>query len=216
MSAITTHPVPHSRVRRGARVAPTVCRRHDRVPHLRLVPGGKGPAVGRRARIGTGPAGIGEPAAVSLQTQRQLEAGRRSGLPATTPLTPARPMRRTQLEAALDGGTVSARQERAPRRAAEQVPLRITARGRRLVIAVGFAVAIALGAGFGAVVHQADAAPAAVDTVVVQAGQSLWVIAEDAAGPGEDVRDVVAQIRSLNGLDSSMVHVGQELAVPAG
>ena len=94
--------------------------------------------------------------------------------------------------------------------------LRLTTRGRRVFIALGFVLAIILGGGLGAVAYSPDITPGEVDTVTVQPGQSLWVIAEGVAVPGQDVREVVEQIRVLNTLEQSTVHAGQELTVPAG
>ncbi len=50
--------------------------------------------------------------------------------------------------------------------------------------------------------------------VDVSAGQSLWNIAERHA-PGQDPREVVAQLIELNQLPSADVYAGQELAIPA-
>lgn len=50
--------------------------------------------------------------------------------------------------------------------------------------------------------------------VVVQPGQTLWELAASAAQPGQDVRDVMAQIVQLNGLQTQAVLAGQELVVP--
>ena len=53
------------------------------------------------------------------------------------------------------------------------------------------------------------------ETYRVQSGDSLWTIAEAVAAPNEDVRGVVASIRSLNDLDGSLIHPGDVLVVPA-
>lgn len=51
-------------------------------------------------------------------------------------------------------------------------------------------------------------------TVVVEPGQTLWDIAASSA-PGEDPRDVIAQIVDLNSLpDSGSIRVGQPLYIP--
>ena len=55
----------------------------------------------------------------------------------------------------------------------------------------------------------------AVTEVVVTPGVTLWEIAAAVAGPGQDVRDVIAEIREMNDLESSGVVAGQELVVPA-
>ena len=47
----------------------------------------------------------------------------------------------------------------------------------------------------------------------VQPGESLWSVAQRIA-PENDPRDVIAQIRRLNDLDSSELQVGQQLLLP--
>ena len=54
-----------------------------------------------------------------------------------------------------------------------------------------------------------------VTTEVVAPGETLWEIAAAVAAPGEDVRDVIVEIREMNDLESSGLVVGQELVVPA-
>jgi LysM repeat protein len=49
--------------------------------------------------------------------------------------------------------------------------------------------------------------------VTVQSGDSLWSVAERLA-PGADPRDVIADLVSLNGLESAVVSPGQQLAIP--
>jgi LysM repeat protein len=51
-------------------------------------------------------------------------------------------------------------------------------------------------------------------TVVVQPGDTLWDIAE-AAGDG-DPRELVGEIRAINGLDDAVIRPGQELRLPPG
>ncbi|WP_223690892.1 LysM peptidoglycan-binding domain-containing protein [Leifsonia poae] len=50
--------------------------------------------------------------------------------------------------------------------------------------------------------------------VTVSSGQSLWSIAEKVA-PSADPRDVIADIVSLNQLDTAVVSPGQRIAIPA-
>lgn len=97
-----------------------------------------------------------------------------------------------------------------------QPRLRLTTRGRRVLIALGFALSIAIGGTVGIAVQGGDVLPQEVTTVTVQPGQSLWVIASESAVPGQDVREVIDQIRTLNGLEQSTIHAGQELNVPVG
>jgi LysM domain len=89
--------------------------------------------------------------------------------------------------------------------------LRLTRRGR--LVGLLMIVAIAYGA-FG--LGRASAAPANLanrpQSVVVQTGDSLWSIAERTM-PGQDPRDAVAKIESLNRLTSAQVDVGQQLRI---
>lgn len=57
--------------------------------------------------------------------------------------------------------------------------------------------------------------PVSVAEVVVEQGDSLWVIAERVA-PGRDPRDVIHELRELNGLSSNLLQPGQVLLVPSG
>lgn len=94
-------------------------------------------------------------------------------------------------------------------------PLRLTARGRR-VIAVG---ALLLGLGVialgGAVLGEEGGGLELMGTtkVIVEPGDTLWSIAGAAAG-GRDVRDVIDDIRHLNELGSAAIAPGQVLLLP--
>ncbi len=54
---------------------------------------------------------------------------------------------------------------------------------------------------------------APLEQVVVHEGESLWTIAQRIA-PENDPRQVVAQIRRLNDLDTAEVAPGQQLVLP--
>ncbi len=96
--------------------------------------------------------------------------------------------------------------------------LRLTHRGRVVVVILALAAVLALSVMFGsgsvATSEQGVATPTAV--IVVAPGETLWGIASElAAATGErDVRDVMAQIERLNVLDSTMLAAGQKLRVP--
>lgn len=94
-------------------------------------------------------------------------------------------------------------------------PIRLTRRGRvvlTLLMMVGLVVAgFTLGRGSSQAagrVHHVQ------HTVTVQAGDTLWSVAERVA-PHADTREVVAEIQSLNKLASAMVEPGEQLVVPS-
>lgn len=106
----------------------------------------------------------------------------------------------------------SARVEQAHERPA----LRLTARGRRLVALL--ALVLALGTILlGSQQASAGGSPRALEVVAytVAPGETLWSIAASVAGPGEDVRDVIAELERLNGLGGAGLQAGQQLLVPA-
>lgn len=98
--------------------------------------------------------------------------------------------------------------------------LRITRRGRAVLTALVAAPVVAAALifavnGGGAMADSATASQAvAFDHVTVHAGQSLWELAESVA-PSADPRDVIAEIMTLNQLESASVMPGQLLAIPA-
>jgi len=98
--------------------------------------------------------------------------------------------------------------------------LRITARGRRVLVALA-ALPLAGGIAFAAL--SGGSATASGDTVVatdfttvtVMPGDTLWSIAETFA-PTSDPRTVIHDIQKLNALSGTgALQVGQELAIPA-
>ena len=100
-------------------------------------------------------------------------------------------------------------------------PLRLTRRGRIVLIGVPFVLlAVLLMSLSGLFNSPAKASDSAADlavtptvTVTVQSGQSLWSIA-GAVAPDRDARDVVADIVQLNNLSAGAVLPGQQLFVP--
>ncbi|SJN47432.1 Conserved ypothetical protein [Microbacterium esteraromaticum] len=96
--------------------------------------------------------------------------------------------------------------------------LRLTARGRRVVLALAAApiaagIAFSALAGGSALASGEHAVPVSFATVSVLPGDTLWSIAVEAA-PGVDPREVIADIKRLNNLSSGMIQVGAEIAIP--
>ena len=114
-------------------------------------------------------------------------------------------------------------EERQPERPAPLPPLRLTRRGRIVLIGIPLVLLAALLlslAGFfnspaKASDSDAELQTTSAVTVTVQPGQSLWGIAA-AVVPDRDARDVVADIVQLNNLSAGAVFPGQQLFVPAG
>ena len=111
----------------------------------------------------------------------------------------------------------------APRpRGAAYSPVRLTRRGRALVIglivavaaAVALLIALAAAGGAQAASHgQPGGGYQGMHEVVVRPGQTLWSIASRAE-PGADPRVVVQQIMSANAMTSTAISAGQLLWVP--
>jgi hypothetical protein len=98
-------------------------------------------------------------------------------------------------------------------------PLRLTRRGRIMVAAMAVLLVAALSlvaAGAAqAISHGGPVHPAGsnLTQVVVQPGQSLWSVAEN-ADPNADTRLVIQQIAELNSLNGDTVFAGQRLWAP--
>ncbi|MEP6482509.1 MAG: LysM peptidoglycan-binding domain-containing protein [Rhodoglobus sp.] len=96
--------------------------------------------------------------------------------------------------------------------------MRLTKRGRAVLTAL-VATPLVIGALLFAINGGGAAASLEGSTqpfqyVTVDAGQSLWEIAQEIA-PSADPRDVIAQVMQLNRLDSADVFAGVRLAIPA-
>lgn len=94
--------------------------------------------------------------------------------------------------------------------------MRLTRRGRLLLIVLSLAVGIALGALFdswAATTAQGPLRLAGDSSVVVRPGDSLWSIATAVAGT-DDVRTVVDRIQQLNHLHGTALRPGQTLQLP--
>lgn len=97
-----------------------------------------------------------------------------------------------------------------------QTRLRITARGRAVLLSLIalplVAIAIVVGIGAGAANGTDSSTPLTKVTVV--GGQTLWGLAHEIA-PNADPRDVVANIMSVNQLTSADIQPGERLSIPA-
>jgi Tfp pilus assembly protein FimV len=91
--------------------------------------------------------------------------------------------------------------------------LRLTRRGR-VVVVLGLLLAVlVVGFALGHVSHAPAAEPGATRILVVQPGDTLWSIAARVE-PSQDTRRVVAQLTTMNGLHGASVQVGERLTVP--
>jgi nucleoid-associated protein YgaU len=97
--------------------------------------------------------------------------------------------------------------------AAESVPLRLTARGRAvlLIVAAVIGLAVVTSAWFGASASTPPARSTEPAQVVVHNGDTLWSIATR-IGPGRDPRAVVDQLVRVNHLDTPALVPGQVLS----
>jgi len=100
-------------------------------------------------------------------------------------------------------------------RPSHEPPLRLTTRGRVVAVLLALLV-VAASALLGARAAQAEVPGSApqVERHVVRPGETLWQIASSVVGPGEDVRDVVADLVRLNDLPGSGLMAGQTIVVP--
>ena len=90
-----------------------------------------------------------------------------------------------------------------------------SARLRRTVV---LAVLIAAGAVFGPQAFATDetAPPVQLDTYTVGTGETLWSIAANLTPEGRDVRETLAEIKSVNALTGSALQAGQQILLPLG
>jgi hypothetical protein len=101
--------------------------------------------------------------------------------------------------------------------ARSQPKLRLTRRGRAVLLTLA-ALPLVIAALFfslngGGATASLDGGAVTFEYVTVDAGQSLWQVAESIA-PTADPRDVIDSIVRFNHLESADVYAGQELAIP--
>lgn len=110
-------------------------------------------------------------------------------------------------------GLRAGRRSAGRRRRAATPALRMTRRGRLVVLALALLVVLLPGAWRAMATAQVEG-PTTV-AVTVQPGDTLWGIAAD-IDPGADPRALIAEIREMNALTQSGLVPGQVLVVPAG
>ena len=95
-----------------------------------------------------------------------------------------------------------------------QPPLRLTRRGRAVVLGLLVLVASLASAVLFTTASRAEEVPAGPPpTIVVRPGDTLWDIAARELPAGDGQR-AVAELRRLNGLSSSVVRPGDVLILP--
>ena len=94
--------------------------------------------------------------------------------------------------------------------------VRLTRRGRVVVLLASLVLAFAVGilVAAGSVATGAAGTPEPTKVITVGSGDTLWQIAADLADDG-DVRSMMTKIESLNAMDGGMLTAGQRLVVPA-
>ncbi|MCB0895949.1 MAG: LysM peptidoglycan-binding domain-containing protein [Nocardioides sp.] len=113
--------------------------------------------------------------------------------------------------------TITATHPLRPTAHARPGSVRLTRRGRLVVVALAVLTVLAVGVLFasGSVATDEPGTPEPTRVVQVGVGDTLWDIAAGLAGDG-DTRAMIDRIEELNALDSGMVVAGQKLVVPIG
>jgi LysM domain len=134
------------------------------------------------------------------------------------PQSPPMPSRTEQREQTSRGMPVWSKAGPPPVRRPAGLPVRLTTRGRVVVVAILVApLLLMLSLLFRSQVDASSepTAPRSYPVIVVQPGDTLWTIAGRAA-PDRDPRAVIHQIREINGLSGASIQAGQRLALPPG
>jgi len=95
------------------------------------------------------------------------------------------------------------------------VKAHLTGRGRVALVGASVLAILSVVVVSSQVADASDSASGSTATavVVVQAGDSLWSIAQQVSS-NVDPREMVSRIQDLNGLDGAVVVAGQSLVVP--
>ena len=104
----------------------------------------------------------------------------------------------------------------AVRRTPTRSRLRMTRRGRALLLVIASAPVVVLALFFGINAGGATATTSStpLQTITMPAGESLWQVATEIA-PKADPRNFIADVVSVNQLASTNVQPGQALQIPA-
>ncbi|QLQ10789.1 MAG: LysM peptidoglycan-binding domain-containing protein [Nocardioidaceae bacterium] len=96
-------------------------------------------------------------------------------------------------------------------------PIRLTRRGRVVIVIAFLAMlfAAAIGMGANSLATGGSGEPVPTQTVVVGSGDTLWGIASEVAEPGK-TRSMMQRIAELNALATTTLQPGQKIAVPVG
>ncbi|MDT9593678.1 LysM peptidoglycan-binding domain-containing protein [Nocardioides zeae] len=93
--------------------------------------------------------------------------------------------------------------------------VRLTRRGRMVVVALGLGLMLLLGVLLTTTSAATDeAVPSTTETIRVGSGDTLWDIASERSGDA-GVQEVIDDIRALNAMDTAELQAGQLLVVPA-
>lgn len=94
--------------------------------------------------------------------------------------------------------------------------LRLTRRGRVVVFTAALLFVLACGMLFTSSSTATDegGAEPRTERIVVGSGETLWDVAAERTEGDQDVRELMATIKEINDLDSSMLMAGQELFIP--
>ncbi|HWV78877.1 MAG TPA: LysM peptidoglycan-binding domain-containing protein [Isoptericola sp.] len=92
--------------------------------------------------------------------------------------------------------------------------LRLTRRGRVVVAALVLLVLVGAGLVGQRAVAESPGAGVEVRLQTVAPGDTLWQYARQVRDTGDDLRDVVAELRDLNGLTSAELQAGQVVVLP--
>ena len=118
---------------------------------------------------------------------------------------------RAQLHLTLVPDSVDRRHSPKP---IEHIGLHLTRRGRTVLVLVLLLTAFSLRQAHSDAATTRDPVQIATQTTVHQ-GDTLWSVAQRVA-PDRDPREIVFQLRRLNGLSGATLLVGQQLLVPSG